>query len=426
MKHPAGLWKAVALQAYRLGMLTVIILLIRDHRTRLRIEADAPITVAEVRAWFPNARQIELDPEKTGLFVLDAVGQRLGYVIRTRPVCDAIVGYAGPSDTLMAFDNNHKVLAVKLRSSPDTISHVGDVLGDPYFMHKWDGKNWDQISALSLKKEEIDTVSGATLTSMSIAQSLTVRLRATRDEILYPPVQFGVRDLGLMGVLLLAGTIAFTHWRGTAWVRRGLQITAVGYVGFLNGDLVAQSLFSGWAAAGIAWRIAPGMTLLVAAALLIPWTTRRALYCQYICPHGAVQEWIHRISPKALRLNLHAGISNGLKWLPFLLLIVSIGTTMLMLPLDLAGIEPFDAYLLRSAGWATLAIAGIGLVAAFFVPMAYCKFGCPTGALLEFLRSHGRNDHFGRRDIAAAALVTITVVLFQNHAMITAWISGLN
>jgi len=418
-------WKPFALQLYRLIVLVAIVLLIRDHRTRLRIEADAPITVPEVRTWFPAARAVELDKEKGGLFVLDDARQPLGYVIRTRPVCDHVVGYAGPTDTMIVFDNAQTVRAVKIRSSPDTITHVGDVVGDPFFLEKWNGKSWNQVAAMTLKKEEIDSVSGATLTSMAIAQSITLRLRATEDAALHPPVRFTPRDLGLMGALLLAVTVAFTSWRGSKWMRRVLQVTAVGYVGLINGDLIAQSLLSGWAASGVAWRLAPGMALLVAAALVVPWTTRRALYCQYICPHGAAQEFLHTIKPRAFSLHLPPSLASGLRWLPFFLLVISIAVTMLLLPLDLAGIEPFDAYLIRSAGKATIAIAIVGLVASLFIPMAYCKFGCPTGALLEFLRSHGRSDHFGKRDIAAAFLVLLTVVLYHGHATISAWIAGL-
>ncbi len=78
-----------------------------------------------------------------------------------------------------------------------------------------------------------------------------------------------------------------------------------------------------------------------------------------------------------------------------------------VLPLnfDLASLEPFDAYVIRSAGVATIAVAGIGLLAAVSVPKAYCKYGCPTGALLEFVRARGPGDKFGKRDVAAGLLL---------------------
>ncbi len=81
--------------------------------------------------------------------------------------------------------------------------------------------------------------------------------------------------------------------------------------------------------------------------------------------------------------------------------------------------------MLRSAGWATVSIALAGLVASLFVPMAYCHYGCPTGALLNFLRSHHRTDRFGRRDLVALALLALSAVLSWKYHAIHAWmISG--
>lgn len=96
----------------------------------------------------------------------------------------------------------------------------------------------------------------------------------------------------------------------------------------------------------------------------------------------------------------------------------------LALPADLAGMEPFDAYLLKRAGWATIAIAAAGLVASLFVPMAYCHYGCPTGALLNFIRKRGTADRFGRREIAALLLVALAAFLSWKSGAMRLWIES--
>jgi polyferredoxin len=165
--------------------------------------------------------------------------------------------------------------------------------------------------------------------------------------------------------------------------------------------------------------------LFTAAAFVVPLTTRRALYCQYLCPHGALQDWADKVVPRRYRPKIRPEVAAGLRWGPYLTLLMALGVTMLALPMDLAGIEPFDAYLVRSAGAATIVVAVVGLVAALFIPMAYCKFGCPTGALLEFVRSHGAADRFGRRDIAALVLVTWTAGFYVFHNPLWEWIRGM-
>jgi hypothetical protein len=81
------------------------------------------------------------------------------------------------------------------------------------------------------------------------------------------------------------------------------------------------------------------------------------------------------------------------------------------LPFNLVNIEPFDAYSWRAAAWPTTAVAIVGLIASLFVPMAYCRYGCPTGAVLEYLRRHGRSDRLTRADWFAAACLAAAVLL---------------
>jgi hypothetical protein len=53
--------------------------------------------------------------------------------------------------------------------------------------------------------------------------------------------------------------------------------------------------------------------------------------------------------------------------------------------------------------------------------MAYCHYGCPTGALLNFVRAHGKADRFSRRDLAALLLLGLAVVLAWKYHAIRIW-----
>lgn len=104
-------------------------------------------------------------------------------------------------------------------------------------------------------------------------------------------------------------------------------------------------------------------------------------------------------------------LDRWLSRLPFALLglvFVSVG---LGLGLDLNAMEPFDAYIFQVAGTASIVLAVVGLVASLFQPLAYCKYGCPTGALFKMLRFTGTGDRLGLRDWLAAALLGIVAVL---------------
>ena len=415
-----------ALYIYRLLILVAMAWLLRQHAVHMRVESLRPVTLEEVKHLYPAATSIEVDAgERGGWDVRDSAGASIGYLVQTAPLSDSIVGYRGWTNGLIAFSPDLHVLGVRIRSSLDTVDHVSDVKGDPFFLKHWNGKTWDEVAGRTPEEAGIEGVSGATMTSMALAEGITRRLRAANEMGVTPiPFRVQARDIGLLIVIALGLVLAVRGTRGHPWVRRGFQILVIAYIGFINGDLLAQTLMVGWAQYGTPWRVAPGLVLLLAAALVVPWTTGKPLYCQQLCPHGHVQEWIARWAPRKWRFRLPRGVERGLRWLPPLTLAYVLIVTFLVLPHDLASVEPFDAYLLKSAGIATITIAVLSLVAACFVPMAYCHYGCPTGSLLNFVRRHGVNDGFGRREVVALLLVAMAWGLSHASIPFNEWITS--
>jgi polyferredoxin len=150
------------------------------------------------------------------------------------------------------------------------------------------------------------------------------------------------------------------------------------------------------------------LAALAAAAIVLPATTRKNVYCSHLCAHGAAQQLLVRIAKP--RRSVPAWLRPWLAVLPWALLALAVLTAVLHLSLNLVDLEPFDAYLPTVAGTAALVIFALSLVASTFSPMAYCRHACPTGALLDHLRLNGRSDRFTWRDgimlacLAAAAL----------------------
>lgn len=414
----------LALQLYRFVIIAAIAWLIRDVAVRQRIQGDSPVTTAEIVSFLPAAASLRPDDSaRDGLFVLDRAGRELGYVVRTMPRTRDIIGYAGTTDALVVLDRDWKILGLKIHSSEDTESYLKDITLDRRFLKKWNGLTWDAAAALDLKAAGIEGVSGSTMTSMAIAQSVKARLQLSRDQLAARvPLRFAWRDFAMLAVLTAAALLAFGRpaWRHR-W-KRPYQFALIIYVGLIAGDLLAMKLFAGWARSGVPWTTAPGLVLLATAALLVPWTTGKPFFCHHLCPHGAAQELISHYRPARFQLTLPAGVIRGLEFLPGALLFFTLVVALLALPFDLAGLEPFAAYVIRSAGVATLAVAALGLVASFFVPQAYCRFGCPTGALLNFVRTRGVTDTFSRRDFAALALVGFAVALNFHHLTVLRWI----
>jgi polyferredoxin len=210
-----------------------------------------------------------------------------------------------------------------------------------------------------------------------------------------------LRDVSTIVITLLGVVLGLTHLRGRKWLRIGYQVVVICWMGLMNGDMVSQALLLGWAQSGIPWQNAFGLTLLTVAALLVPISTGRNVYCAQICPHGAVQQLVRRRLPWQAKLSPR--ILAGLRYLPLLLIVWVVAIGLLHLPFSPVDIEPFDAWLWSIAGVATIVVAVAGLVASLFIPMAYCRFGCPTGAVLDYIGGGGKN--WNRRDTFVLILV---------------------
>lgn len=365
-----------------------------------------PITLEEIKSLEPAASSVR-DSKllADSLEVLDSTGTVIAIAARTAPVTDTLVGYKGPTDTLMLLDPTGTSLrGIRLRKSYDTARYVAYVTGDDYFLKLFNGKTLDQLAGLDFKAAKIEGVSGATETSWSMAEGLKRRAASLIEEhspalSFLKAIRWRWQDTGHVLVLISSLVMAFTRWRGIAWLRHAHHLLLVIYVGLVAGELLSQALFAGWAQHGTPWRNAPGLVLLGLFALLAPVFTRRQLYCHHICPHGALQQLLMK------RIPLQFTAPRWLEKLPFILLgaVVLIVTT--GLNVDLNALEPFDAYVWRVAGIASLIIAVTGLIASLFVPMAYCKYGCPTGALFKLLRSAGDHEQVGKREWLALACI---------------------
>ncbi len=364
-----------------------------------------PVSLDEARTLFPAGAKLETVGRK--LRVLDAGGTVLGWLIRTAPEADEVRGYRGPTEILAALGPDEaKVLGIKLRRSYDNESYVDSVRGDNYYLGLFRGRTPAQLATIDYAKEGIEGVSGATETSYAVAESLKRRFASPEPQAASAlGLRLGWQEWAIAGLVAGAGLMAFTPLRGNKTARVVWQVVLVGFAGLYLGALLSLNLLGGWMQHGLAWRAAPGLVLLAAAALLAPWGTRRQLYCHHICPHGAAQLWMGHLVKRKWKVPPRLAALLGK--LPGLLLVLALASLVFGWGWRLAALEPFDAWIPLAANIAAISLAVVGLVASMFVPQAYCHYGCPTGAIFKFLRTTGHGDHWGARDWAALLCVAL-------------------
>lgn len=375
-----------------------------------------PISISEAKPFFETAVSLVQDDQKPSLLkVLNEQGEVLGSVTRTSPHADQMIGYQGPTDTLIAIDHHGTVIGAAIRQSFDNEPYVRYVKEDHYFFNIFKGFTLADVAALDMMDAGIEGVSGATKTSMTVAESLIATAGKIEQEQPLPEkkpqawLHLTNRDYGTLLVVAAALAIALTHLRGNKRLRIGLQVVLVIYLGFINADMLSQALLVGWSQSGVAWKVAPALVLLTVAALACPIFIGKQVYCTHLCPFGALQDWLRRVP---LRVRVPRRMDRILRMLPAALLVFVVVVAMLHLPISLVGLEPFNAFVFRIAGAATITVAVIGLASSTLVPMAYCHYGCPTGEMLRYLRLNSASGRLTRRDVLATALTLGAVGLY--------------
>lgn len=403
-----------------------------------------PPQLDDVKKLYPQAASCERQAESVHSWVVkDSQGATLGYCLRLSPAADNHVGFQGPTDALVAFDAADQVTGIAIGVSFDNEPYVGYVKDDRGFKRLWNGKRLADLASEDASK--VEGVSGATMTSQSVAQAVQITVQALLDErrkltelragssdvtsskpsspsdnrvsadgseslstaqrLLRASLQYRAISTGL--IVLCGVILGLTHLRSRRWLRRSYQIIVIIWLGWMNADFLSQAQLVGWTQFGIPWERAMGQVLLTLAAIAVPVFRGQNLYCAHVCPHGALQQFVRNRLPWQLRLPVW--LTRWMKLVPALLLFIVLAGAFGLISVRAVDLEPFDAWVWRIAGSAAIAIAVIGLLASLFVPMAYCRHGCPTGAILDWLSV--RSDRWSLTDTISCIVLGLCAIL---------------
>ena len=132
--------RPVLLGLYRMGVLVAVFCSARAHWQREQERSRRDVRLSDVREFLPEASALLADREGDDRFVLeDRNGNPLGWALSTSPIGDEVIGYAGPTQSLLVFGPDDRLLGIRILHSLDTVNHVEDVRENDHFLKQWDG-----------------------------------------------------------------------------------------------------------------------------------------------------------------------------------------------------------------------------------------------------------------------------------------------
>lgn len=326
------------------------------------------------------------------------------YVIFTSPACDDIKGFGGTVPFAIIFTPKNKIRELYLLPNSETASWI-DKLNSQDFFSTWNGLTCKEAS-----QKQVDAVSGATFTSTAVIKSVNKRLSvfAATKEVEKRGGWFNTVGLILSFIVLIFALFCFLVPQQTARFRIVLLFASVGILGFWAGDFLSIALLHNWLINGLSIKSQIFLFIVMILAVLIPILTNRAFYCQYLCPFGALQELTGKINKK--KIAVENPFKKILKSIKYVFLFVLVLLVVVATDVNIEDFEPFSAFKFKFASLSVLIIAVFMLFLSIFINKPWCRFFCPTGALLNMLRGNNSKKE-GKRSISVSVLFNIILVI---------------
>lgn len=310
------------------------------------------------------------------------------FVVNTRVLAKDVQGYGGPVPLKIHIDKDGRLTAIEAEPNAESPSFFDRA---KELFSRWQGKTIDEAMA-----EDVDAVSGATFSSKAIIRNVQRGLayakqhgladggKGAQEESAERTVATGWTlgsIVALIAVLLGAVVPLFTNNRRLHLVQLVVNVVVLG---LWTGTFVSYTLFlrlfaGGVSLSAIGTLAAPLLMLIVA--LFYPLAGRSGHYCAHVCPFGSAQELAGKLSRRKLRitprvLRVLTALRN-LLWGVLMALLLT-GTCTAWIDYEL-----FTAFIYSSASVWVIVLAMLFLVLSVWVPRPYCRFVCPTGALMK-------------------------------------------
>ncbi len=331
------------------------------------IGRDGRVVGYDIKDLATESQQEKISPETT---LSD--GTR---VINSSPIASDIIGFGGRTPVEI-FVKDGVIVKVEALPNSESPTYMEDILRSGMM------KSWDGMTPSEAVAADIDAVSGSTFTADAIeanvkrAAEYVAGAQANTSSGFAMP---SAKELAGLVVVLLGAIFALMKVKNKALVMLQMALN-VGVVGLWCGSFLSLSIFTSWVANGVNLTVGIVAIAMLVATLVLPLFGRKGSYCHMMCPMGAAQGLLAQVPFTKIKIpQKTAKFLGNLRYyiLAALLLVMWLG-----MGFELMSYEVFSIFIFGAASNVVLAMGGVFLILSLFIHKPYCRFVCPTGALI--------------------------------------------
>ena len=282
-------------------------------------------------------------------------------------------GYGGKVPLLIGLKED-TIIKIQLLPNNETAEFM-EYIEEDKLLARWEGMSIKKVSGM-----EADAVSGATESSNAIIRGMRQgAAQYLNEEQSNLTRDFASISKDLLFLLVIMLSLLMSYVKSMKKYRWIYLIIVVLVFGIYTGKILSMKLLHGWLSNGIAWETNWQSTLLLIMALSMPLLKRPKFYCNYLCPMGAFQEIINKISPSKKRNIQLKSSPLSLSEIYLALVLVSL---VLGFQIELSYLEPFMVFMYKVAGTVLFVFAAVIAILSFFFNKPWCAV-CPTGCLIN-------------------------------------------
>jgi NosR/NirI family nitrous oxide reductase transcriptional regulator len=314
----------------------------------------------------------------------------IGYCFDTAVIAPQVRGYGGPIHVLVAMDLNGRLVGLEIREHSETPFFVRD-FKEPWFTQQFVGKGVSDPLRIG---QDLDGISGATISSRAVATGIRESLATmaatflgtgqVRGGQIVGGHRWGLETVVMLGLMALVLVAYFRKKRKTRVI---ILMLCIGFLGFyLKSFLSVVHIVN---LLSLRFPPLPGHAawyLLVLFGAITALLVGR-LYCGWLCPFGALQEFLKKLVPYRLRPS--TGLRRRASRLRVVLLWLVLCLVLISGNQELLRYEPFSiAFRLKGTllMWTSLVLI---LGASVVIDRFWCRYFCVVGAALHLLGNLG-------------------------------------